>query len=208
MMEKTLAWHFTSGYELRDGKKLIAGKTYVYSGKPVMRRSGYHASEKIIDALTYAPGSILSHVECWNITDKDDDIFVCKKRKILWILDTEPILHEFACRCAEHAMRKYGNGDNRSLAAIAAKRKWLRDEITDKELLTVWNAAGAACSSASATAAKAAAKAGAAARAAAGARAAADARDATATAAWVRDAENRLLTAMVIKSRQKIERGK
>ena len=45
-----------------------------------------------------------------------------------------PILHEFACRCAEYALSFVDNPDPRSIAAIEAKRKWLRGEITDMEL--------------------------------------------------------------------------
>ena len=37
-----------------------------------------------------------------------------------------PILHEFACRCAEYALSFVDNPDPRSIAAIEAKRKWLR----------------------------------------------------------------------------------
>ena len=45
-----------------------------------------------------------------------------------------PILHEFACRCAEMALELIPEPDPRSVAAIEAKRKWLRGEITDEEL--------------------------------------------------------------------------
>lgn len=45
-----------------------------------------------------------------------------------------PILHEFACRCAEYALSFVESPDPRSIAAIEAKRKWLRGEITDVEL--------------------------------------------------------------------------
>ena len=45
-----------------------------------------------------------------------------------------PILHEFACRCAEYALSFVESPDPRSIAAIVAKRKWLRGEITDAEL--------------------------------------------------------------------------
>lgn len=61
-------------------------------------------------------------------------------------------LHEFACRCAESVLyseRAAGREPDLSCwAAIEAKRKWLRGEITDRELRTVeaasWRAAGAA----------------------------------------------------------------
>ena len=60
-----------------------------------------------------------------------------------------PILHEFACRCAEMAMEMVPNPDSRSIAAIDAKRRWIRGEISDNELHVardaamdaVWNAA-------------------------------------------------------------------
>ena len=45
-----------------------------------------------------------------------------------------PILHEFACRCAEYALSFVESPDSRSIAAIEAKRKWLRGKITDAEL--------------------------------------------------------------------------
>lgn len=57
-----------------------------------------------------------------------------------------PVLHEFACRCAEGALKLVKNPDPRSVAAIEAKRRWLRGEIGDKELEAAWSAAGAAAS--------------------------------------------------------------
>ena len=81
-----------------------------------------------------------------------------------------PILHEFACRCAEDALKLVEKPDPRSVAAIEAKRKWLRGEITDDELAAsraaAWDAsrdaARAAAWDASRDAAWAAAAAGAA----------------------------------------------
>ena len=64
-----------------------------------------------------------------------------------------PILHEFACRCAEYALSFVASPDPRSIAAIEAKRKWLRGEITDAELAAAWDAARAAASDAAGDAA-------------------------------------------------------
>jgi len=69
-----------------------------------------------------------------------------------------PILHEFACRCAERALSMVENPDPRSLQAINAKRAWLRVEITDKELDAAWDAASDAAGDAAFAAAWAAAR--------------------------------------------------
>lgn len=45
-----------------------------------------------------------------------------------------PILHEFACVCAEYALSLLGNPDPRSIKAIETKRAWLRGEATGREL--------------------------------------------------------------------------
>ena len=45
-----------------------------------------------------------------------------------------PILHEFACRCAERALSRVKNPDPRLFEGIETKRAWLRGEITNQEL--------------------------------------------------------------------------
>ena len=65
-----------------------------------------------------------------------------------------PILHEFACRCAEYALSFVENPDPRSIAAIEAKRKWLRGKITDAELDAARDAAWYAARDASSRAAR------------------------------------------------------
>ena len=107
----------------------------------------------------------------------------------LWLVLREelidaPILHEFACRCAERALSRIDKPDERSVAAIEAKRKWLRGEISDDARA----AASAAARAAAIAAARAAAKSAswAAARASARAAARASAMDAARAAerAW------------------------
>jgi hypothetical protein len=210
-----LAWHFTDGWKLRDGQPLEVGKTYVFDGEPVMCECGYHASKKILDALRYAPGTVVSRVECDDITGTENDKFVCKRRKVLWSMDIEMILHEFACRCAEHALKQYG-GDKRSYEAIEVKRRWMRGEATDEELTSARVAALDVARYAALYAAQDARPAALdSARSAAwsAARSAAldaeqDALDAAEAAAWAaaRDAQNRLLTAMVTKAQKEVKR--
>ena len=48
-----------------------------------------------------------------------------------------PVLHEFACRCAEHALTIAGikdDGSNASWNAIHTKRLWVKGEATDEQL--------------------------------------------------------------------------
>src|SRR5690606_30353392 len=64
----------------------------------------------------------------------------------LWLVLREswipaPVLHEFACLCAEQALALVDTPDPRSVAAIATKRAWLRGEATDDELAAARDAA-------------------------------------------------------------------
>ena len=55
-----------------------------------------------------------------------------------------PILHEFACRCAERALSCVENPNPHSVRAIEVKRAWLRGKATDEELAAARRAARAA----------------------------------------------------------------
>ena len=60
-----------------------------------------------------------------------------------------PILHEFACVCAEYALTLIDNPDPRSIKAVEVKRAWIRGEATDEELANARDAAiDAACDTA------------------------------------------------------------
>ena len=85
--------------------------------------------------------------EQWTALDildlPDEEVSAADK---LWAVLREelidaPVLHEFACRCAEEALKLVDNPDPRSVAAIEAKRKWLRGEIGNDALLAAWVAA-------------------------------------------------------------------
>ena len=188
------AWHFLRedkrlGYD--DGRVVQVGKTYrLESGHPVLCANGMHGSLRLIDALGYAPGPIVCRVDITGDVAGGDDKIVGRERKVLAMADATLVLHEFACRCAEDALRAAKIDDSRCFEAIRAKRRWLAGEI------------GSAAASAAARAAASAAAWDAAwdaARDAASAAARAAAWDAALAAAWdaARDAQNRRLTAMV-----------
>ena len=148
-----LGWHFVS----EDGKerwgshrRIQAGKTYRVRGKIVLCEYGLHASKRAIDALRYAPGPIACRVQLSGRILRDTDKAVATQRTVLAMADATNLLHEFACWCAERALRaerKAGREPNkRSWEAIHVKRRWLKGKASDEELgaARATRAAGAA----------------------------------------------------------------
>ena len=99
-MSKLLAWHFV-GEMLHNGDAIPAdGVVLRHSGPLAMCESGLHASVRIMDALSYAPGETVCRVECSGETIIGDGKLACRKRQILWRLDATEVLREFARWCA------------------------------------------------------------------------------------------------------------
>jgi len=218
-----LAWHFLAGDKRLgndDGRLVKAGETLECKGDPELCSNGMHGSARLIDALHYASGPIVCRVKIEGDVIKGDDKLCGRRRTVLWMLDATDILHEFACQCAEDALSKVAQPDERSVAAIEAKRRWLRGEITDKKLLgsawaAAWDAVWAARDAALAAAQTAAQTAARAAAWAAARDAALAARAASDAAAWDDDAraardaavyeQNKRLTAMVMQAHENDE---
>ena len=100
MSKEVLAWHFV-GDALRDGRPVPAdGVTLKHKGKLELCASGLHASERIIDALGFAPGPILCRVQMGGTIKKDSDKLVARQRTILWRIDSTDVLRKFARQCA------------------------------------------------------------------------------------------------------------
>jgi len=79
-----------------DGRKVRVGTTHTVEGKPVLCEFGLHASERLIDALRYAPGSTLYLVDISGMIVAGKDIIAGTKRKYLARFDAEKLLREFA----------------------------------------------------------------------------------------------------------------
>jgi hypothetical protein len=78
------AFHFT-GNTLRDGREIPPiGVELRHEGEVKICASGLHASERLVDALRYAPvcATTLHVVECGEIVERHDDKFVCWSRTI------------------------------------------------------------------------------------------------------------------------------
>jgi hypothetical protein len=146
-----LAWHFLSedkrlGYG--DGRLVEVGVPLECEGDPILCDNGMHGSVRLLDALRYAAGPIVCRVEIEGDVIEGEDKLCGRRRTVLWMLDATKILHEFACSCAEDALALVAQPDERSVAAIEAKRKWINGEITDEEFdstrAAAWDAALAA----------------------------------------------------------------
>ena len=210
-------YHFHNGRERYGSqRKIEAGKTYRVKGPPVLCEHGLHASARLIDALRYATPNTkyVSVVELGGTVVLDTDKAVATQRTVLKMADVAHTLHEFACWCAERALkaeRKAGREpDKRSWEAIRVKRRWLKGEATNKELAAASAAAEAAAEDARAAEDAAwdaawAASEDAAWAAAWAARAAAWATPRSAAWSVARAAQNRKLTAMVNKLLEAIE---
>jgi len=126
-MNTVYGWHFLPlgrrmGYN--DGRLVEPNTWYEIAEKPRMCRWGFHGSERIIDALLYAPGPIVSWCEFGGDIVHREDKFVAQRRKHLWMADTTSTLRKFACEIAlslshlwdmPYAVRKYLNTQDESL---------------------------------------------------------------------------------------------
>jgi len=153
MSKTVLAYHFTDGWQLRDGQPLVVGSEYVFDGTPMMCECGYHASRHVFDAMMNAPGPILSRVECREITDECDDKLVCRRRRVIATIDATKIAQKFARMCAldvihlwdapDVVVRYLKTGDE-SIRGAAWSAAWAaRDAAWDAARIAAWAAASA-----------------------------------------------------------------
>ena len=141
------AWHFlpdNGRLRYEDNRKPSIGRIYRATGELSLCKNGMHASTDIMDALSYAPGSILCRVEIIPPYLTGDDKVCGRGRKILWKIDAEMLLHEFACRCAVRALRIAKVTDARCWDAIKVKRRWIAGKADNSELAAARDAARAA----------------------------------------------------------------
>lgn len=155
MSKSILAWHFLpADGKLAHGDGRKAKVNQKLSVKPPLRlcAHGLHASVNILNALQRASGPVLCRVRCGGELIETARELCCEHRTVIAMADATQLLHEFACDVAEAALRKEREAgrepDKRSWAAIEAKRKWLKGEITDEELSAARSAARSAAWSA------------------------------------------------------------
>lgn len=99
----TFAWHFT-GPTLRDGRPIPpVGERLTVSQPLELCAVGLHGSERLIDALRYAPGNLLHRTKHEGRILYGSDKLCSSARIILWSLDEATvvtILGSFIRSCA------------------------------------------------------------------------------------------------------------
>jgi len=96
---KIKAWYFAAkDNKLRygDNREIVVGGTHKVDGKPKLCKNGLHASERLIDALSYAPGPILYQVELSGEFDIGGDKVCATERTYIKRINAVDLLREFA----------------------------------------------------------------------------------------------------------------
>jgi len=182
-----------------DGREIVVGETHTVDCKPSLCNRGLHASKRIIDALTYAPGPILYLVELSGDIDKGDDKLCATSRTYLQELDATELLRELARKqaliniekikpyCSEEhyeLITNYLNSGDEEIksAAVSAARSAAWSAAESAAVSAARSAAESAAWSAAVSAARSAARS--AAESAAESAAVSAARSAARSAAW------------------------
>jgi hypothetical protein len=157
-----LAWYFSGPdrtLRYKDKRKIRIGDTHRVKPPIEMCKSGLHASERIIDALIYAPhiikGLVLYRVRLSGEIIKGEDKAVGSERTYLASASVDKILREFARRQAlinVEKIKPYCSKENYEVIL-----KWLT--TGDKKYRSAaWSAAQSAARSAARSAAQSAAQ--------------------------------------------------
>jgi hypothetical protein len=83
-----------------DNRPIVVGETLKVDCAPMLCEQGLHASKRLIDALSYAPGSILCKVKLGGTIVHGDDKSVATERTVIAMADCTDVLREFARKCA------------------------------------------------------------------------------------------------------------
>jgi len=195
---KQKMWHFTNlDCKLRfdDGRKVVAGETLTVDRDPILCKRGLHASERIIDALSNAPGLYVWSVALGGKRIDGDDKSAAQSRTALWGYDATDVILAWSRRVALDAIdlywdaSKFGKMPDVVMEFLRTGDKKIAEAAAYAAAEAAWAAASAAYAAAEAAwaaarAAYAAAEAAAYAAAEAAARAAAEAK----YTQWLEDA--------------------
>jgi len=105
-MNTIKAWHFAANNKkLRYSDHRPVRRNVRYFARPKNKelelcKHGMHGSKNILDALKWAPGSIVTWCEFGGRIVHEEDKLTAEWRKPLWVYDATELLQEFAHWCA------------------------------------------------------------------------------------------------------------
>ncbi len=127
-----IAWHFSRddgilGYG--DKRKIKVGEIHTVDPPVKLCKWGLHASQRVIDALDYAPGALLWRVELSGEIKSGMDKMVATERRYLACIDASVMLDRFAKACALSVVHLWNAPEiiMRFLLGDAAARDAARD---------------------------------------------------------------------------------
>lgn len=132
-MKKILAWYFsdaTKKLRYGDGRDIAIGVEHTVKGYPEPCKHGLHGSERLLDALQYAPGTIVWRVELsGRVKNGGDKIAATRRKYIAGGVDITNVLRAFARKQAlsvahlwdmPDIVRQYLETGDESIRAAAA----------------------------------------------------------------------------------------
>ena len=151
-MSSILAWYFAPPDKRLahgDGRLIRVGATHTVDCRPVLCKQGLHASVRPLDALSYASSPFVFRVRLSGHVAHGVDKCAATSRKYLVELNAEPLLRDFARKCAASQLHLWD--------APPVVRGWLK---TGNESLqsSAWSVARSAALSAAESAALSAAE--------------------------------------------------
>ena len=147
----TTYWHFANdnqclGYG--DGRKIVVGETLKVPPPIELCERGLHASERAIDALSYAPGAYACLVTLGGVVQHDNDKSVATERTVIAAADATNLLFQFSIDCAARAMERAGWTHKDSWNALAIRAAHMQGLADDSDLGAASSAARSAARSA------------------------------------------------------------
>ena len=103
-------YHFSSkdgSLRYGDKRKIVAGETLTVKYEPILCEQGLHASNRITDALIYAPDFMLWKVELSGNVIHGHDKSVATERKAIWGFYARDVIFAWSRRVALDALIKY-----------------------------------------------------------------------------------------------------
>ena len=117
------------------------GKKRTVKGKIILCERGYHSSPTWYDALNYAQGNVATLVEVSKPVQKDSTKSVSRSCTVIEAQNIEHELRNWACDCAERALKKAKVTDEQSWNAIKVARLFNVGKATKEELAAARDAA-------------------------------------------------------------------